>query len=35
MSKSVIEKFGGTIEFRNVEPHGTCFVIVLPQRNAP
>lgn len=35
MSKSVIEKFGGTIEFRNVEPHGTCFVIMLPQRNAP
>lgn len=34
MSKSIIEKFGGTIRFRNVEPHGTCFTIVLPQRDA-
>ncbi|WP_374029662.1 ATP-binding protein [Bdellovibrio bacteriovorus] len=31
MSKSIIEKFGGTIDFHNVEPHGTCFTIVLPQ----
>lgn len=30
MSKAVIEKFGGTIQFRNVEPNGTCFTIVLP-----
>ncbi|MGZ3769181.1 MAG: ATP-binding protein [Bdellovibrio sp.] len=30
MSKAVIEKFGGTIEFHNVEPHGSCFKIVLP-----
>lgn len=30
MSKAVIEKFGGTIQFRNVEPHGSCFTIVLP-----
>ncbi len=33
MSKSIIEKFGGTIQFRNVEPHGSCFTIVLPQRS--
>nr|WP_295903230.1 ATP-binding protein [uncultured Bdellovibrio sp.] len=32
MSKSIIEKFGGTIQFRNVEPHGSCFTIVLPQK---
>lgn len=32
MSRSVIEKFGGTILFRNVEPHGSCFTIVLPQK---
>lgn len=32
MSKAVIEKFGGTIQFRNVEPHGSCFTIVLPQK---
>jgi signal transduction histidine kinase len=30
MSKSIIEKFGGTIEVHNVEPHGARFVIVLP-----
>lgn len=30
MSKSVIEKFGGTISFRGVQPHGVCFVIELP-----
>ncbi|MNJ92676.1 Sensor protein ZraS [compost metagenome] len=35
MSKQVIEKFGGRIEFKNVEPHGTCFVISLPQMDAP
>lgn len=34
MSKSVIEKFGGSIKFRNVEPQGTCFTIILPQRKA-
>lgn len=33
MSKSVIEKFGGTIQFRNVNPHGSCFVIYLPQKS--
>jgi signal transduction histidine kinase len=33
MSKSIIEKFGGTIQFRNVEPHGSCFTIVLPQKS--
>ncbi|MBV2168982.1 MAG: GHKL domain-containing protein [Bdellovibrio sp.] len=33
MSKSIIEKFGGTIQFHNVEPHGSCFTIVLPQRS--
>lgn len=32
MSKSIIEKFGGTIQFRNVEPHGSCFTIVLPEK---
>ncbi|MGZ3772826.1 MAG: hybrid sensor histidine kinase/response regulator [Pseudobdellovibrionaceae bacterium] len=32
MSKAVIEKFGGTIQFRNVEPHGSCFTIVLPMK---
>lgn len=30
MSKAVIEKFGGTIQVRNVEPQGSCFTIVLP-----
>lgn len=30
MSKSVIEKFGGHIYFRKVEPHGVCFTIELP-----
>lgn len=30
MSKSIIEKFGGTIRFSNVKPHGSCFSIVLP-----
>lgn len=33
MSKSIIEKFGGTIQFRNVEPQGSCFTIVLPQKS--
>lgn len=33
MSKSIIEKFGGTIQFHNVEPHGSCFTIVLPQKS--
>lgn len=33
MSKAVIEKFGGTIQVRNVEPHGTCFIIVLPLKS--
>lgn len=33
MSKSIIEKFGGTIQFRNILPHGSCFTIVLPQKN--
>lgn len=32
MSKSIIEKFGGTIDFRNVNPHGSCFTIVLPEK---
>lgn len=32
MSRSIIEKFGGTIQFRNVEPHGSRFTIVLPQK---
>lgn len=32
MSKSIIEKFGGTIQFQNVEPHGCRFLIVLPQK---
>jgi C4-dicarboxylate-specific signal transduction histidine kinase len=31
MSKSIIEKFGGTISFRNIAPNGSCFTIVLPQ----
>ncbi len=30
MSKSVIEKFGGSIRFNAVQPHGVCFVIELP-----
>ena len=30
MSKSVIEKFGGHIQFQSVNPHGTCFTIELP-----
>ncbi|MBO9666943.1 MAG: PAS domain-containing sensor histidine kinase, partial [Bdellovibrio sp.] len=30
MSKSVIEKFGGSIQVKNVEPQGACFVITLP-----
>ncbi|MEN0058089.1 MAG: ATP-binding protein [Bdellovibrio sp.] len=30
MSKSIIEKFGGAIQFQNVKPHGSCFTIVLP-----
>lgn len=33
MSRSIIEKFGGTIQFRNLEPHGSCFTIVLPQKS--
>ncbi len=33
MSRSIIEKFGGTIQFYNVEPHGSCFTIVLPQKS--
>jgi signal transduction histidine kinase len=33
MSKSVIEKYGGQISVRNVEPHGSCFTIVLPQKS--
>lgn len=32
MSKSIIEKFGGTIQFQNVEPHGCRFLIALPQK---
>jgi signal transduction histidine kinase len=32
MSKSIIEKFGGTVQFQNVEPHGCRFVIVLPKK---
>ncbi|MNL67581.1 Wide host range VirA protein [compost metagenome] len=32
MSLSVIEKFGGKIEFRDVQPQGTCFRILLPQK---
>jgi nitrogen-specific signal transduction histidine kinase len=32
MSKSIIEKFGGTIECKNVDPHGSCFTIILPQK---
>ncbi|MFS4458391.1 ATP-binding protein [Bdellovibrio sp. HCB2-146] len=32
MSLSVIEKFGGKIEFHDVQPHGTCFRILLPQK---
>ncbi|KHD89750.1 MAG: histidine kinase [Bdellovibrio sp. ArHS] len=34
MSKSIIEKFGGTIQFRNVEPHGSCFTIELPRKDS-
>ena len=30
MSKSIIEQFGGRIEFRPAQPAGTCFVISLP-----
>lgn len=33
MSKSIIEKFGGTIRFHNVKPHGSCFTIVLPEKH--
>lgn len=33
MSKAIIEKFDGTIEFHNVEPHGSCFTVVLPLKN--
>ena len=32
MSKSIIEKFGGSIESRNIQPHGACFIITLPQK---
>lgn len=34
MSKSIIEKFGGTIQFQNVEPQGCCFTIVLPTKSS-
>ncbi|WP_373998897.1 ATP-binding protein [Bdellovibrio bacteriovorus] len=34
MSKSIIEKFGGTIQFQNVEPHGSCFTIELPRKDS-
>ncbi|WP_253696632.1 PAS domain-containing sensor histidine kinase [Bdellovibrio bacteriovorus] len=34
MSKSIIEKFGGTIQFHNVEPHGSCFTIELPRKDS-
>lgn len=34
MSKSIIEKFGGTIESRNVDPRGACFVITLPHKSS-
>lgn len=34
MSKSIIEKFGGTIEVQNAEPHGARFVISLPSKNS-
>lgn len=30
MSRSIIEKFGGHIQYRPVTPHGTCFIIELP-----
>lgn len=33
MSKSIIEKFGGTIETKNIEPHGASFVISLPSKS--
>jgi signal transduction histidine kinase len=35
MSRSIIEKFGGRIEFVNVAPQGTCFRIVLPLKRGP
>lgn len=33
MSKSIIEKFNGTIQFENREHRGTCFTIILPQKS--
>ncbi|MNY64858.1 Wide host range VirA protein [compost metagenome] len=35
MSRSIIEKFGGRIEFQDVTPAGTCFRIVLPLERGP
>jgi two-component system NtrC family sensor kinase len=35
MSRSIIEKFGGRIEFQDVAPQGTCFRIVLPLKRGP
>lgn len=34
MSKSIIEKFGGSIEVQNVLPHGAKFVISLPMKDS-
>lgn len=34
MSKSIIEKFGGSIEVRNSSPQGACFIITLPQKKS-
>lgn len=34
MSRSIIEKFGGQIQFHNVQPHGGCFTILLPRSSA-
>ncbi len=31
MSRSIIEKFGGSIAFESVVPQGTCFKIILPR----
>jgi signal transduction histidine kinase len=32
VTKSMVEKHGGTIRFRSTEGHGTVFSIVLPAR---
>jgi signal transduction histidine kinase len=35
MSKSIIEQFGGSIEFKSADPVGTLFIIRLPMKEMP